>query len=43
MHYWWAVGSIVEVTAAGAFNIMMDDGSDVDISEFVSYPTYFKS
>ncbi len=36
-----SLGYDVETTSTGAFRIKKEDGSAIDIGEFVSYPTYF--
>ena len=44
MCYRWYIASLgydMEMTATGAFKIKKEDGSVIDISEFVSYLTYF--
>ncbi len=39
--YMASLGYDVETTSTGAFRIKKEDGSAIDISEFVSYPTIF--
>ncbi len=36
-----SLGYDVETTATGTFRIKKEDGSAINIGEFVSYPTYF--
>ena len=38
--YMSSLGYTTETTATGAFKIRKEDGSAVDTSEFVSFPTY---